>query len=215
MDKVVIDVLKRKINQHSSVLEIGFGSGRILFDMLWFVNPERIVGLELASKLEIENSVSLFSDWGKEQDKRVSEIKKDGRIDIFSYYQYYTQQFLGVYPFDQNVFNEKVKLNFETTLDQYLQTANSQFDLIILFNVLHYSDVGDPIDFLQKVNSILAKNGLLLIGFKNYRHSNEEKTRQHVNIDNVVTFLRPNFTELHFEDAETENSIIYLGQSAL
>ena len=204
MDKDVLDELKSRLNGQSLILEIGFGTGRVLFNILNEIVPKKIIGLESQSKEKIESSYQLF-------DKEFYSLEKNGKIELFHFYQSLAQN-LEIVPLDKNFFNKIVTLNFNTSLAQFTKSNQLRFDLIILYNVLHYSEMGDPYAILKEAINLLKNNRYILISFKNYKHSDEHFDRQEVDTQQVLSVLSTDFKTLLLKDSELENSIIYLGQ---
>ena len=209
MDKEIIDKLKNKLDGQSLILDIGFGTGQILFELLHEIIPIKIIGIESQSKENIESCYATFL--GRESDKGIYELIKGDKIDLFDYYKYYISK-LDKLAFDKNSFNEKVDLIFNTSLVEFMRTNQLKYDLIVLFNVLHYSEIGNPIGVLKKIRNLLTQKGMILIGFKKYIHSSDNLDRQEVNIDEVLSYLKSDFNSLKLTKTELDDSRIYLGE---
>jgi hypothetical protein len=83
MDKEIIDNIKERLIEQSSVLDIGFGTGRISFEIFSEITPRKILGIESRKKEEIERDYNTFL--GPEIDKGIYNLcKSDGTIDLLT-----------------------------------------------------------------------------------------------------------------------------------
>jgi 2-polyprenyl-3-methyl-5-hydroxy-6-metoxy-1,4-benzoquinol methylase len=109
-------------------------------------------------------------------------------------------------------YNKIVDIYFNKTFQEFIGENQNQFDLVILFNVLHHSAIGEPKWVLNQVKNILTEKGLLLISFKHYKHSKEYADRQENSTTDIIKYLSINFKELVVQESEIERSLIYLGE---
>jgi SAM-dependent methyltransferase len=210
MDNEIINELKERLGGQSIVLDIGFGAGRISFDILGELTIGKIRGIESRKKEEIETDHLTFL--GPENDKGVyGLIKSDNTIDLFDYYKYRVGENKSM---DLESFNEKVDFSFSKTFKEFIKENNDRFDLAVLFNVLHYTDIGEPEWVLDQVKGILTENGLILISFKNFKQSvgQIDEDRQEINTPSMIELLETDFKTIICKDSKTESSIIYLGE---
>lgn len=211
MDIEIINELKKRLTGQSIVLDIGFGAGRISFDILGELTIGKVNGIESRKKEEIEIDYATFL--GPDNDKGIyGLIKSDKTIDLFDYYKYRVSG--RDKSMDLESFNETVNISFDKSFKEFIRENNDRFDLVVLFNVLHYTDIGEPEWVLDQVKSILTESGLLLISFKNYRQSvgQIDEDRQEIDIPLMIDRLETDFTTIICKDSETESSIIYLGE---
>ncbi|MEO7990471.1 MAG: class I SAM-dependent methyltransferase [Chryseolinea sp.] len=211
MDSRIVDKLREKLSGRPKVLDVGFGTGRIVFDILMSLDPIQIVGIESQTRAQIQSCLQPFVYHGITQDKGVLSLVSDREIDLFDYYQHYAKT-LEKTAVDFDTFDRNVQLHFEMEFDKFLALDKSRFDLVVLFNVLHYTSLGEPLNVIEKVKNILTENGLLLIAFKDYKHSLTNLDRQKVRVDNIIQHLNNDFDLLLFEKFEDSESTIYVGQ---
>jgi hypothetical protein len=210
MDIEIINELKQRLTGQSIVLDIGFGAGRISFDILGELTIRKIIGIESRKKEEVNRDYNTFL--GPDNDKGIYGLRKsDGTIDIFDYYKYRVSE--QNEPMDLESFNEIVNINFDRTFKDFVKENRNYFDLVILFNVLHYPDIGEPRWVLDQVKNILTENGLLLISFKNYKRCGDaDEDGQEIDTPCMIEGLGTNFKTIISKACEMENSIIYLGE---
>ena len=127
MDIEIINELKKRLIEQGNILDIGFGAGRISFDILGELTVRKIPGIESRKKEETERDISTFL--GPEMDKGIYGLRKcNGTIDLFDYYKYKVSG-LESEPLDLESFNETVNIIFDKTFQDFVGENRNWFDL--------------------------------------------------------------------------------------
>ena len=159
--------IDQKLTVHSKVLDIGFGTGKLLYRLFHKHGIKALQGIDLAKKEEIEQSNFIYLQLIDNKTLITfieEEFTKKEALDFYTFYQKYTELELDNPPLSKQDFETVYNIEFDKGFKRK-DFESDTYDLIIASKVIHYEDIENPDLFLVECMQLLKNNGHIYLSF--------------------------------------------------
>lgn len=204
---ILDDLVKGNLTSESKVLDIGTGSGFLLYRLFHKFNISYLYGNDLDAVDNILDSLIWTSAPIIEEPLFLYLDKYPRNYNsLYDIYCAYVYLELQKEPLKETDFNTTFHLNFNEAFEPEIYTKDN-FDLIIGSRIFHYIDEQEQ--FLIDCMSLLKVNGKLYLSFPSHSRNKTDK----VKFDKLIKLI-PNLEVLHNEEMEKLNNdgfIVFTG----